>query len=151
MVAPELREEIAAAPVRSRPRPFRAEDLDGAWFVVAAATPEVTATSREAAEERHVFVNAVDDKSASAYLGGVLRRGGVTVAVSTRAGRRPSPASCARRSTPCCRRISTVGRGSRMQCASVNAAGRADGAPRPLLLEALNRLYTQKAVSPPPR
>src|SRR5204862_417716 len=37
-----------------------------------------------AADERRIFVNAVDDPSnASAYAGGVLRRGGVTVAIST--------------------------------------------------------------------
>jgi len=37
-----------------------------------------------AAEARHVFVNAVDDPpNASAFLGGVVRRDGVTIAVST--------------------------------------------------------------------
>ncbi|MBL8954776.1 MAG: uroporphyrinogen-III C-methyltransferase, partial [Myxococcaceae bacterium] len=56
----------------------------GAWFVVAAAHAEVNRAVAAAAEERRVFVNAVDDvQSASAYLGGVVRRGGVTVAIST--------------------------------------------------------------------
>ena len=37
-----------------------------------------------AADARQVFVNAVDDPAnASAYLGGVVRRGGVTLAIST--------------------------------------------------------------------
>jgi uroporphyrin-III C-methyltransferase/precorrin-2 dehydrogenase/sirohydrochlorin ferrochelatase len=37
-----------------------------------------------AAEERRIFVNAVDDPSAAtAYAGGVVRRGGVTIAIST--------------------------------------------------------------------
>ena len=39
---------------------------------------------RRAAEPRRVFVNAVDDPGpASAYLGGVVRKGGVVLAVST--------------------------------------------------------------------
>ena len=43
-----------------------------------------------AAEQRHVFVNAVDDPaSASAYLGGVVRKQGVTLAISTE-GRAPA-------------------------------------------------------------
>jgi uroporphyrin-III C-methyltransferase/precorrin-2 dehydrogenase/sirohydrochlorin ferrochelatase len=37
-----------------------------------------------AAEARGIFVNAVDDvESASAYAGAVLRRAGVTIAIST--------------------------------------------------------------------
>ena len=57
---------------------------DGAWLVVAAATPEVNAEVAEAAEKRRLFVNAVDDPAnASAYLSGVVRRDGVTVAIST--------------------------------------------------------------------
>ena len=35
-------------------------------------------------EPRRIFVNAVDDPAnASAYLGGVIRRAGVTIAIST--------------------------------------------------------------------
>jgi uroporphyrin-III C-methyltransferase/precorrin-2 dehydrogenase/sirohydrochlorin ferrochelatase len=66
-------------------RAFAPGDLDGAWFVLAAATAEVNRRVREVAEERRVFVNAVDDPaSASAYTGNVLRRSGVTIAVSTK-------------------------------------------------------------------
>ena len=37
-----------------------------------------------AAAARNLFVNAVDDRaSATAYLGGVVRRGDVTIAIST--------------------------------------------------------------------
>ena len=44
----------------------------------------------EAAGRRRLFVNAVDDPAnATAYLGGVLRRDGVTVAISTN-GRAPA-------------------------------------------------------------
>ena len=59
-------------------------DLDEAWLVVAAAPTAVNHAVAEAAEERQIFVNAVDDpNNASAYLGGVTRRAGVTVAIST--------------------------------------------------------------------
>src|SRR5262249_25997756 len=59
-------------------------DLEGAWVVVAAAPPHVNRDVREAAEQRGVFVNAVDHPdTCSAYAGGVLTRGGMTVAVSS--------------------------------------------------------------------
>lgn len=65
-------------------REFRASDLDGARWVVAAATPEVNRAVALAAEARGLFVNAVDDPSAAtAYLGGVVRRGDVEIAIST--------------------------------------------------------------------
>jgi siroheme synthase-like protein len=65
-------------------RSFEPADLDGTWLVVAAATPEVNRAVASAAEERHLFVNAVDDPAnATAYLSGVLRRDGVTIAIST--------------------------------------------------------------------
>jgi uroporphyrin-III C-methyltransferase/precorrin-2 dehydrogenase/sirohydrochlorin ferrochelatase len=65
-------------------RPFVPADLDGVWLVVAAATPEVNRAVADAAESRHVFVNAVDDPAnASAFLSGVVRRDGVTIAIST--------------------------------------------------------------------
>jgi uroporphyrin-III C-methyltransferase/precorrin-2 dehydrogenase/sirohydrochlorin ferrochelatase len=49
-----------------------------------------------AAESRRVFVNAVDDPAhATAYAGGVVRRGGVTIAISTD-GRAPAMAGLLR-------------------------------------------------------
>ena len=49
-----------------------------------------------AAEERRLFLNAVDDPAnASLYLGGVVRRGGVTAAISTD-GRAPALAGLIR-------------------------------------------------------
>ena len=84
VVAPEIRPELLRPGVKLAPRAFRPEDLDGKWLAVAAATPEVNRAVAEAAEVRGIFVNAVDDRcSASAYLGGVVRKAGVTVAVST--------------------------------------------------------------------
>ena len=66
------------------PAAFQPADLDEAWLVVSAATAEVNRRVADAAEARRVFVNAVDDPpNASAYLGGVVRRSGVTIAIST--------------------------------------------------------------------
>jgi uroporphyrin-III C-methyltransferase/precorrin-2 dehydrogenase/sirohydrochlorin ferrochelatase len=66
------------------PSTFQPAVLDGAWLVVSAATPELNRQVADAAEARRIFVNAVDDPpNASAYLGGVIRRSGVTIAIST--------------------------------------------------------------------
>jgi len=95
VVAPEVGEAITtnatvgaalqgARALRVLTRAFAPEDLDGAWLVVAAATPEVNRAVAAAAEERRLFVNAVDDPAnATAYLSGVVRRDGVTIAIST--------------------------------------------------------------------
>ena len=96
VVAPEVGDAIAASGVAVRRRRFRASDLDGAWLAVAAAPPEVNREVAAAAEERRLFVNAVDDPAhASLYLGGVVRRGGVTAAISTD-GRAPALAGLVR-------------------------------------------------------
>jgi siroheme synthase-like protein len=146
VVAPEIREEIATAAAHVRQRAFSANDLDGVWFVVAAATPEVNHRVRETAEALHVFVNAVDDpESASAYTGGVLRRGGVTLAVSTE-GRAPALAGLLREALDAVlpdevdEWVATA--------SALRERQRQAGVPmprrRPLLLEALNRLYAEK-------
>lgn len=84
VVAPEIGSPIRAATVEIVERGFVPSDLDGAWLVVAAATPDVNRAVAEAAENRHVFVNAVDDPpNASAFLSGVVRRDTVTIAIST--------------------------------------------------------------------
>jgi len=84
VVAPDICDAIRDAGVAVERRGFQESDLDGVWFVVAAATRDVNAVVARAAEARQLFVNAVDDPAnASAYLGGVVRRSGVTVAVST--------------------------------------------------------------------
>ena len=90
VVAPEISAEIGRADVACVRRPFEARDLDGAWLVVAAAPPAVNRQVAAAAGERRLFVNAVDDPpNASLYLGGVVRRSGLTVAISTD-GRAPA-------------------------------------------------------------
>jgi uroporphyrin-III C-methyltransferase / precorrin-2 dehydrogenase / sirohydrochlorin ferrochelatase len=84
VVAPDIGSHIRAANVDIVERGFVASDLDDAWLVVAAATPAVNRLVAEAAEPRRLFVNAVDDPAnASAFLSGVVRRDGVTIAIST--------------------------------------------------------------------
>jgi siroheme synthase-like protein len=96
VVAPEVRPSIERQPVTIVRRGFDPSDLDGVWFVVAAAPPAVNRAVADAAESRAIFVNAADDPaSASAYLGGVVRRDGVTLSISTD-GRAPALAGLLR-------------------------------------------------------
>lgn len=96
VVAPDVRPSIEQQPVTIVRRGFDPGDLDGVWFVVAAAPPEVNRAVADAAESRAIFVNAADDPaSASAYLGGVVRRDGVTLSISTD-GRAPALAGLLR-------------------------------------------------------
>ena len=90
VVAPDVLPEIERPGVEIRRRPFAPTDVDGVWLVVAAAPPAVNRAVSAAAEARQLFVNAVDDPvNASVYLGGVVRRSGVTIAISTD-GRAPA-------------------------------------------------------------
>lgn len=97
VVAPAIVEKIASTPgVTLIRRRFEPSDLDGAWLVVAAASPAVNREVARAAGDRQLFVNAVDDPpNASLYLGGVVRRGGATIAISTD-GRAPAIAGLLR-------------------------------------------------------
>ena len=147
VVAPEVRPEIEAAGVTVFRRAFAAEDLDGAWFVVAAATPEVNEQVARAAEDRRVFVNAVDDpRRASAYLGGVVRRSGVTLAISTD-GEAPALAGLLREAFDAVLPADLDAWVA--EARRVKTGWRRDGVPmerrRPLLLEALNDLYRRAA------
>jgi uroporphyrin-III C-methyltransferase/precorrin-2 dehydrogenase/sirohydrochlorin ferrochelatase len=150
VVAPEVRPEIAWSGVPVARRPFAPADLDGAWLAVAAATPEVNRAVAAEAERRRIFVNAVDDPaSASAYAGGVVRRGGVTVAISTD-GRAPALAGLLREGIEALlpeRLDAWVERAE-----GLRARWKAEGVPmaarRPRLLEALNELYGCEAAAP---
>ena len=147
VVAPDVRPEIEADDVTVLPRAFTPADLDGAWLVVAAAPPEVNRAVAAAAEDRGVFVNAVDDPApASAYTGGVFRRGGVTIAVSTE-GRAPALAGLLREALEAvipAEVASWVDEARRLR-ERQKAEGVPIGRRRPLLLEALNRLYEARA------
>jgi uroporphyrin-III C-methyltransferase/precorrin-2 dehydrogenase/sirohydrochlorin ferrochelatase len=130
-------------------RPFDPADLEGRWFVVAAAPPAVNRQVAFAAEARRIFVNAADDvEAASAYLGGVVRRGGVTFAIST-GGRAPALAALLREALQ-----SLLPRdiGDWMATAErLRTRWRAEsipmGARRPLLLRALEELYAARSVA----
>jgi uroporphyrin-III C-methyltransferase/precorrin-2 dehydrogenase/sirohydrochlorin ferrochelatase len=151
VVAPEMVGEIehvgasaSATGLTIVRRKFMPADLDGAWLVVAAATPEVNRDVARAAEERRIFVNAVDDPAnASAYLSGVVRREGLTLAIST-SGEAPGLTALLRQGLDALlprRDLATWLREARRQ----RRLWKAEGVPmeqrRPLLLEAINRLY----------
>jgi len=143
VVSPEVTDAIARSGVHIERRAFEPGDLDGVWLVVAAAPPEINRQVAAAAEGRQVFVNAVDDPAhASAYLSGVVRREGVTLAISTQ-GAAPALTALLREALD-----DVLPRDlARWVQESINerAEWRRNRVPmadrRPLLLEALNRLY----------
>jgi siroheme synthase-like protein len=151
VVAPEISPLIDRSRVRIVERAFVPEDLDGAWFVTAAANSNVNRTVHEAAEARHIFVNAVDDpRHATAYLGGTIARDGVTIAVST-SGKAPALAGLLREAID---DMLPSELGSWVERArELSRQQRANGVAmerrRPELLEALNRLYDKpEGLSP---
>ena len=128
-------------------RAFAPSDLDGARWVIAAATPEVNRAVTTAATARGLFVNAVDDPAAaSAYLGAVVRRGEVEIAIST-GGLAPALAGLIREGLEALlpedleRWIATA--------VEARTAWKREGIPmaerRPLLLRAIERLYPHRA------
>ena len=142
-VEPGLDELARAGKITLVRRSFEAVDLGGAWFVVAAATPEVNRGVAAAAESQRLFVLAVDDPSAaSAYGAGALRRGGVTVAISTD-GRAPALAGLLREGLDAV--LPDDLEAWTAEAEKQRAAWRAAKVPmaerRPLLLRALNRIY----------
>ncbi len=130
-------------------RAFEIADLDDAWFVVAAGPPDVNRDVAREAEARRLFVNAVDDPSnASAYLGGVVRRDDVTIAISTD-GRAPALAGLLREGVDALL-PRDLDQWMARACA-LRTTWRQASIPmpdrRPLLLEALVDLYRQRAAS----
>ena len=154
IVAPEVTTEIestvtSVADVVLARRAFEAADLDQAWLVVAAATPEVNRQVAEAAETRRLFVNAVDDPAnASAFLSGVVRRDGVTLAIST-SGAAPALTALLREGFDA---LLPRDLASWMwQARAARVAWRREGVPmaarKPRLLQALNALYSTATES----
>jgi siroheme synthase-like protein len=134
----------AGADVRQvDPAAFQPADLDEAWFVVSAASAEVNRRVADAAEARRIFVNAVDDPpNASAYLGGVVRRSGVTIAIST-SGEAPALAGVLREGIDA---LLPADLDRWAACArDLRQAWKAAGVPmearRPQLIDALKALY----------
>jgi siroheme synthase-like protein len=147
-VSAAIRARATVAPIAIIERGFLAGDLDGARWVVAAATPDINRAVAAAAHERGLFVNAVDDvASASAYLGAVVRRGPVLLAIST-GGIAPALAGLLREA------LEAVLPDDLARWIDVATAARADwkragtpiGERRPLLLRALDRIYGRSDV-----
>jgi uroporphyrin-III C-methyltransferase/precorrin-2 dehydrogenase/sirohydrochlorin ferrochelatase len=146
VVAPQISPALEREGVVLVRRPFRPEDLDGVWWVVAAAPPDVNRQVQAAAEPEHLFVNAVDDPAhATAYLGSIVRRDGVTMAISTN-GRAPALAGLLREALD-----AWLPQDLERWMQAADAARREwkeSGVPmeqrRPMLLETLNRLYEKK-------
>ena len=145
VVAPAVTSEIEALAGRIEivRRPFVDTDLDGVWYVVAAAPPDVNRAVSRGADARKLFVNAVDDlENASAYLGAIVHRAGVTIALSTD-GEAPALAGLMREA------LEQVLPDDLEQWMTLSKEERrkwlAERVPmderRPMLLEALNRLY----------
>jgi siroheme synthase-like protein len=148
IVSPAVVDEIArleSVQVSIVRRGFEDADLDDAWLVVAAATPAVNASVAAAATARRLFVNAVDDPAnATAFLSGVVRRSGVTLAIST-GGDAPALTSLLREALDA---VLPADLERWMQSArDERSAWRRDGvamsARKPQLLRALNELYAE--------
>lgn len=150
VVSPEVRPEIEQSGIEILRRGFEPSDVEGAWLVVAAAPPEVNRQVAEAAEAHRIFVNAVDDPAnATAFLSGVVRRDGVTLAISTR-GHAPGLAGLLREAFDA---VLPADLGEWMRVArDERTKWRRDGVPmearRPLLLHALNQIYGKSFTSP---
>lgn len=151
VVSPEVVDAILQSGVHIERRAFIESDVNNVWLVVAAAPPEVNRAVSAAASARHVFVNAVDDPpNATAYLGGVLRRGGLTVAISSE-GRAPALTGLVREA------LDAVLPDDVSEWMAIADRERAhwkrSGVPmsdrRPLLLDALNALYAKRSDPSP--
>lgn len=147
VVAPEISDAIRArTDVTIVERGFEPADLDGARWVIAAAPPAVNRAVAIAAEARQLFVNAADDRAAAtAYLGGVIRRGEVGIAIST-GGTAPALAGLLREALDAILPLdlhhwTAVARQARSDW---KAAGVPMTARRPLLLRALEQIYARE-------
>lgn len=95
VVAPRIHAEIAsmaaAGRIKITQRGFSPDDLSGVFLVIAATDdPQVNAAVYEAAIERNVLCNSVDDPPhCDFYFGSVVSRGDLQIAIST-AGESPA-------------------------------------------------------------
>ena len=102
VVAPHARPEILALAAESRlewiPRAFQPSDLDGIFIAIAATDdPQINAAVYQAALERNILSNSVDDiPNCDFFFGSVVRRGSLQIAIST-SGESPALAQRLRR------------------------------------------------------
>jgi siroheme synthase-like protein len=94
VVAPWICDEIRSTNAELCERPYRSSDIEGTWLALAATDdPEVNHTVHDDGELARVWVNSADDpRSCSFTLPALLRRGPVSIAVST-SGRSPALAA----------------------------------------------------------
>jgi siroheme synthase-like protein len=89
LIAPSITPQIAAwvrfGKIDWLPKEFEAEDLNGAFLVIAATSvPGVNETVFREAEARGILCNAVDDiEHCHFYYGAVVQRGDLQIAIST--------------------------------------------------------------------
>ncbi len=147
LIAPQIKPEIRQLErVTLIERPYREGDLQGAWYVVSAAPPEVNREVSAEANERQVFVNAVDDlRHADVYLGSIITRGAFTIAISSNGGS-PALTALIRRGLEWLlpRDLNdwlAIGRAMRPEWKQNQTPF---AARRPLLLKAINRWYEDK-------
>ena len=143
LVTPALAELAGARGWAVHARAFATADLDGVWLAIAAAPPVVNREVSVAAEASRVFVVAVDDPSASSAYGcAIVRRAGVTMAVST-SGSAPALAGLLRQGLDAVLPddlAAWVAEANRLR-PLWRAEGTEMSARRPRLLAALNELY----------
>ena len=147
IVAPAITPELDALAVargwQVQARSFVPADVDGAWLVIAAAPAEVNREVGTAAEGARIFVVAVDDPAAcTAYGAGVVRRAGVTIAISS-GGDAPALTGLLREGIEAV--LPEDLDAWIAEARNARVVWRAEGVPlgerRPRLLVALNRLY----------
>lgn len=99
VVAPRITPELRVlGEVMIEERPWRPDDLDGMWLVIAATDdPAVNRAVYDAGQRAGVWVNGADDPANCSFtLPSVVRRGDLQVTVST-GGRSPALATWLRR------------------------------------------------------
>ena len=99
VVAPRITAELRALTgVTLEERPWRPDDLEGMWLVIAATDdPAVNRAVYDAGQRAGVWVNGADDPANCSFtLPSVVRRGDLQVTVST-GGRSPALATWLRR------------------------------------------------------
>jgi precorrin-2 dehydrogenase / sirohydrochlorin ferrochelatase len=99
VVAPRINPDLRAlSGVMIEERPWRPEDMDGMWLVIAATDdPSVNRAVYDAGQRAGVWVNGADDPANCSFtLPSVVRRGDLQVTVST-GGRSPALSTWLRR------------------------------------------------------
>ncbi|AKU93466.1 Siroheme synthase / Precorrin-2 oxidase [Labilithrix luteola] len=149
VVAPDVVADLEAVAAELHRRPFVPQDVEGAYLVIAAAPPPVNREVRHVADQRAVFVVAVDDvASCTAYGAARLERGGLTIAISS-SGTAPALVALLRRALEAVipddvERWREVAENAR---SSWKAAGIPIEERRPILLRALDALYDKTEAS----